>query len=211
MLIKRLVVGMLKTNCYIVVDESCSEGIIIDPGENAKLILQTVSELGISVKYIILTHSHFDHICAAKEVKEKTGAKLIVHQCENECLSFKYVVDFYPLMKRRYKEVTSDITVNGGETFTFGNLQAKIINTPGHTKGSCIIIINDCIFTGDTLLRGQCGRCDLPTGSTEDMNNSLKTIYSLDGDYKLYPGHFDESTLSYERENNPYMLEAVGL
>lgn len=202
---------MLKTNCYIVADEASRKGIIIDPGENAKLILQTVSELGVSIKYIMLTHSHFDHICAAKEVKQKTGAKLIVHSCEEACLSAKYVIDFYPPMKRRYKEVSADITINGGETFEFGNLCAKFVNTPGHTKGSCIIIIDDCIFTGDTLLRGQCGRCDLPTGNTEDMNNSLKIIYSLEGDYKLYPGHFDESTLSYERDNNPYMREAVGL
>ncbi len=104
----------------------------------------------------------------------------------------------------------NDILANEGTKVTFGGMTATYMATPGHTPGSSVIRIGDCLFTGDTLFRHECGRCDLEGGDFSAMLRSLKRLHDLDGDYKVFPGHEGISTLNEERAYNPYMLQAMG-
>lgn len=209
MKIMQLCVGMVATNCYIVYDENSREAVVIDPGDNAPSILHAVQEEKLTVKYVLLTHAHFDHILAAHEVLAQTGAKYVVPEADTWLLSRENMGQFRALA-RSYVQDTPDILATEGTQITFGSLTATYMNTPGHTPGSSVIQIEDCLFTGDTLFRHECGRCDLEGGDFGLMLRSLKRLYDLEGDYKVLPGHEGISTLSEERVANPYMLQAVG-
>ena len=209
MKIMQLCVGMVATNCYIVYDEVSREAAVIDPGDNAPSILHAVDEEKLTVKYVLLTHAHFDHILAAHEVLEKTGAKYVVPEADTWLLKRENMGQFRGLA-RSYVQDTPDILAIEGTQITFGGLTAIYMNTPGHTPGSSVIQIGDCLFTGDTLFRHECGRCDLEGGDFGLMLRSLKRLHDLEGDYKVLPGHEGISTLSEERVYNPYMLQAVG-
>lgn len=209
MKIMQLCVGMVATNCYIVYDENSREAVVIDPGDNAPSILHAVQEEKLTVKYVLLTHAHFDHILAAHEVLAQTGAKYVVPEGDTWLLSRENMGQFRALA-RSYVQDTPDILATEGTQITFGSLTATYMNTPGHTPGSSVIQIEDCLFTGDTLFRHECGRCDLEGGDFGLMLRSLKRLHDLEGDYKVLPGHEGISTLSEERVANPYMLQAVG-
>lgn len=209
MKIMQVCVGMVGTNCYLVFDEASREAAIIDPGDNAASILQTVRKENLTVKYVLLTHAHFDHILAAHEVLKVTGAQYVVPEADMWLLSETAMGDFRPFV-RGYIEDAPDIRATEGTELTFGALTAVYLSTPGHTQGSSVIRIEDCLFTGDTLFRHECGRCDLEGGDFPTMLRSLKRLYDLEGDYKVFPGHEGFSTLAEERISNPYMLQAVG-
>lgn len=208
MKIMQLCVGVVGTNCYIVYDENSKEAAVIDPGENAASILSAASKESLAIKYVLLTHAHFDHILAAHEVLEKTGAKYVVPEGDLWLLKRENMGQFRSFAST-YVEDVPDILANEGTKVTFGDLTAVYMNTPGHTPGSSVIQINDCLFTGDTLFRHECGRCDLEGGDFGQMLHSLKRLHDLEGDYKVLPGHEELSTLSEERVANSYMLQAV--
>ena len=205
----QLCVGVVGTNCYIVYDEKSREAAVIDPGDNAKSILHAVSEEKLKVKYVLLTHAHFDHILAAHEVLEATGAQFVCPEADIWLLNRDNMGQFRSLA-RTYVQDTPDILAKEGTEVTFGDLTAHYMSTPGHTPGSSVIRIGDCLFTGDTLFRHECGRCDLKGGDFSAMLRSLKRLYELDGEYKVFPGHEGISTLSEERAYNPYMRQAMG-
>lgn len=209
MKVLQLCVGMVATNCYIVFDEVSREAAVIDPGDSAPSILHAVDEEKLTVRYVLLTHAHFDHILAAHEVLEKTGAKYVVPEADTWLLKRENMGQFRAIA-RGYVEDTPDILATEGTQLTFGGLTATYMNTPGHTPGSSVIQIGDCLFTGDTLFRHECGRCDLEGGDFGVMLRSLKRLHDLEGDYKVLPGHEGLSTLAEERVANPYMLQAVG-
>ena len=209
MKIMQLCVGMIATNCYIVYDENTREAAVIDPGDNARSILKAVEQEKLTVKYVMLTHAHFDHLLAAHGVLEATGAQYVVPEGDLWLLKYENMEDFGG-MARSYVEDTPDIVAKEGTQITFGGLTATYMNTPGHTPGSSVIRIGDCLFTGDTLFRHECGRCDLKGGDFGKMLQSLKRLHDLEGDFKVLPGHEGISTLSEERAVNPYMLQAVG-
>lgn len=209
MKVLQLCVGMVATNCYIVFDEQSREAAVIDPGDSAPSILHAVDEEKLTVRYVLLTHAHFDHILAAHEVLEKTGAKYVVPEADTWLLKRENMGQFRAIA-RGYVEDTPDILATEGTQLTFGGLTATYMNTPGHTPGSSVIQIGDCLFTGDTLFRHECGRCDLEGGDFGVMLRSLKRLHDLEGDYKVLPGHEGLSTLAEERAANPYMLQAVG-
>ena len=203
-----LVVGGIGTNCHIVGDESTKEAAVIDPGEGAGKILSVLGENGLKLKYILLTHGHFDHILAVPAVKEATGAQVVIHESDAYCLT-----DPRGSLGPRgngLKGPPADIKAKDGDVFTVGALRFTYLHTPGHTPGSCVILCGDIMFSGDTLFQGDCGRCDLPGGNYGQMLGSLKRLYELEGDYKVYPGHENSTTLNTERKTNSYMLEAVG-
>ena len=210
MIINRIQVGILATNCYIIKDQATGEGVVIDPGAASQKIISAIDEMGVCVKYIFLTHAHFDHVFDASYIKEHTGAKIVVSRTENELLKTQYVCEIRPSIARKYNEVSGDILVDDQSVLKVGNIEARFISTPGHTPGSCVIIMGDCMFSGDTLFKGTCGRCDFPRGDYSKMLESLKKLYFLDGDFKVYPGHMEETTLDYERKTNCNMREAVG-
>ena len=209
MKVMQLTVGVVGTNCYIVYDESTREAAVIDPGDNAKSILHAVAEEKLTVRYVLLTHAHFDHILAVHDVLEATRAQFVCPEADTWLLSRDNMGQFRSLA-RSYVQDTPDILAGEGTAVTFGGLTAVYMSTPGHTPGSSVIRIGDCLFTGDTLFRHECGRCDLEGGDFSAMLRSLKRLSELEGDYKVLPGHEGISTLDEERAANPYMLQARG-
>jgi glyoxylase-like metal-dependent hydrolase (beta-lactamase superfamily II) len=183
-----LVVGMVSTNCYIVYDTETREAAVIDPGDRAGVILEAVKGNDLTVRYIFLTHGHFDHVLALEEVRGATGAKAVAHEDEG---------------------VKADILTHDGETFLLGGTAVDVLHTPGHTPGSVCYRVKDLLFTGDTLFEDDCGRCDLPGGDYSLMLKSLRRLAELEGDYKVYPGHDVSTALSREREHNRNMREAL--
>lgn len=205
----QMCVGMVSTNCYIFYDENTMEGAVIDPGDNAAGILCEIDKAGVRLTHILLTHGHFDHILAVHEISEKTGAKLVIHKDDEWLLSYSAMGEFKPFVKN-FVETPVDIHAEEGTKVQIGSLTAEYLHTPGHTPGSCCIRVGDVLFTGDTLFRHECGRCDLAGGDFSLMLKSLKRLHDMKGDYKVLPGHDAISTLADERAWNPYMRQATG-
>ena len=197
MLIKCLTVGPIETNCYIVTDENTLECAVIDPGDESNTIMNYLEENHLKAKYIFLTHGHFDHVLAVNAVQEQTGATVCMNQMDAGEGEFRFQP---PAGTVWYKE---------GDTFQVGGLTFKVMETPGHTPGGVCLICQDAIFSGDTLFRDSCGRTDLPGGDMAVQLKSLKRLYDLPGDYEVYPGHMDCTTLDRERRFNYYMKYAA--
>ena len=171
MQIKRLIVGELETNCYLLISEN--ELGIIDPGGEAEKILKEIKKTKAEPKYIINTHCHLDHVLANEKIKKETGAKVLIHETEKDFLKFK--------VDRFLKE---------GDKIKIGDSVLKVLCTPGHTKGSICLLGQDFIFSGDTLFEKGYGRTDLPGGSQKDLEESLKRLSKLlKPGIVVYPGH----------------------
>ncbi|MGM9677843.1 MAG: MBL fold metallo-hydrolase [Butyricicoccus sp.] len=214
MQIKQFVVGDVATNCYLVYDEKTLEGAIVDPGDNADRLIREIESAKIKLKYILLTHAHFDHILAVGAIKRATGAQVVVSR-KDEYL-FDASASLSPFgaygrdLMNRFDFPGADIWMTEELALEFGGMKLKFHSTPGHTPGSHVIQLDDSIlFTGDTLFCQSCGRTDLPGGSWPVMLQSLKKLYNLPGDYQVLPGHEGLSTLERERKTNPYMRQAV--
>ena len=201
MLIKTLPVGMIETNCYIVTDETTLNCAVIDPGDESNTILDYVESNHLKVSYIFLTHGHFDHTMAATAVYEETGAKICMHRADSNA-----TVQDAPY---RFNPPEDTIWYKEGDKFTVGALEFSVLETPGHTPGGVTLLCEDAMFCGDTLFRDSCGRTDLPGGSMPQLLGSLKRLYDLPGDFEVYPGHMDSTTLSRERRFNYYMKYAL--
>lgn len=214
MQIKQFVVGDVATNCYLVWDEKSHEGAIVDPGDCAEQLIQTIQEDHVQLKYILLTHAHFDHILAVGAIQRATGAQVVVSKKDEYLLDANAALSPFGAygrqLMRRFDFPGVDIWAEEGTSVTFGGMTATYYSTPGHTPGSCVIRLDDAVlFTGDTLFRENCGRTDLPGGNWNDMLRSLKKLHDMPGDYRVLPGHEGLSTLEHERQHNPYMAEAV--
>lgn len=200
-----LTVGAYQTNCYIVTADDKS-AVVIDPGAEADKIINKAKELGAKVKYILLTHGHFDHIGAADAVKRAFPESRIVVMKADEDICRNAA-----LVGGCNATADPDMLVEDGDIIKVAELSFKYMATPGHTKGSAIIICEDKIFSGDTIMSRTCGRTDLFGGSTKDIRSSLKKIGMLSGDYDIYPGHGPETNMAVERYANPYLRKAMGL
>ena len=202
--VKVLQVGPIGTNCYILEDEKARAAAIIDPGDEAGRILPVIEDDGVDVKYILLTHGHFDHIMAAEELKKEWGIKICACEKELEVLrdsKKNLMMDYY----RKDYTLEPDLTVCDGETFEAAGVTWKVIETPGHTIGSCCYYIEseDLLFAGDTLFRTSYGRVDLPTGDAMSMLASVKKLLTLPETVKVYPGHMGVTSIEYEKKHNP--------
>lgn len=202
--------GPLKTNCYLLRDLDTNKMAIVDPGGISKKLDDDIEKfLKENFCYIILTHGHFDHIRKAQRYKELTNSKIIISEDEKDFtedsslnLSCKFGQKPIPYFK-------SDIFVNEGDIISLGNTKIKVIKTPGHTRGSVCYLVDDCIFSGDTLMKDSIGRTDLNTGNFNDMINSIKKLSLLEVDYKIYPGHGETTSLNYEKNNNIYFRKVI--
>ena len=201
--IKTLVTGPVAGNCYIVFDEN-KDALVIDPGDEADKILAEIEKNGVTVSKIVLTHGHFDHTSAVPEVKAKTGAEVLIGEKDFDMTNSAKLSLAGPF-GIGYTPFVCDTKLKEGDTITVGTMSYKIIETPGHTKGSICLIGEDVIFSGDTLFLGSCGRTDFPGGSFAEMKASLKRLAQIDGNYYVYSGHGPRTTLDFERNNNPYM------
>lgn len=210
MILKRLKVNTAlgePTNCYIVEDEESRETMVIDPGGEADKIIDMLDTLGIDkLKYIYLTHCHGDHFGAILEVKAKKGGKVLIHRDDAEGLynpeiSLTYYIGMADI------ELEADSRVDEGDIIHLGNLEFKVIHTPGHTKGgTCLYCEKEALlFSGDTLFKGTWGRTDLPTSSFPDIIESItQKLTILPDDTIVYPGHGRMTTI---REEEPIYLE----
>ena len=201
MLIKTLPVGQLETNCYVVTNETTLDCVVIDPGDEGNTILDYIESNRLHCVAVFLTHGHFDHVGAADYVAEETGACVYMNKNDDarydEAGYMRYAL---PENGRYYGE---------GDVIDAAGLRFEIYATPGHTRGGVTIRCEDALFTGDTLFKGSCGRTDLPGGDMEQELASLRKICLLPGDYEVYPGHMDASTLERERQFNYYCRAAL--
>lgn len=206
MILKRLEVGGFMSNCYIVGCQETKEAVVIDPGAEPEVILAALEEADLKVKYIINTHGHIDHIGAVKEVREATGAPVIIHKedaslFENDHENLSMFVGTQLILAPAEK------VVEEGDTITFGSdYTMKVIHTPGHTRGGMSLHMDSVVFTGDTLFAASIGRSDLPGGNHRQLISAIKEkLFPLGDDTVVYPGHGPESTIGREKKVNPFL------
>ena len=200
MLIKTIPVGRLAANCYVVADENTLACAVVDPGDESGAILDYLEENRLCCRLILLTHGHADHVSAAAALAEETGAQVCMSRRDVQ-VPLGTGEGFVPPENTRF--------CTDGEQLCAGGLTFTVMETPGHTPGGLTFRCEDALFTGDTLFSGSCGRTDLPGGSMPDMLASLARLASLEGDFEVYPGHMDSTTLQAERRCNYYMRYAL--
>ena len=196
----RLPLGVYQANCYIIREEHSTSCCVLDPGGEAKKVLEFMQVRNLTLDAILLTHGHFDHVGAVKELHEATGCK--VYLCaEDLSLPAKWTAG----------ELTYTDTYGEGDVLELSGLTIRVLHTPGHTAGSVCLLVDDTLYTGDTLFARSCGRTDLPGGDSQVILTSLRRLHDLEGDYTVCPGHSGSTTLSLEREYNPFMKQARAL
>ena len=199
--------GPMKNNCYIVTDEKTGDTAVIDPSFKSHILAKEIEPLKDQIKYILLTHRHFDHLLGAAYIRELTGAKAAIHRLDKEGLSdpdISRATKSGGMPPDAQKCFDADILLEDGGVLTMGETVITAMHTPGHTEGSVCYIIGDSLFSGDTLFRECIGRCDLPTGNFERMKESLAKIKALPVT-NIYPGHEEATTLDHELKYNTYM------
>lgn len=200
------VLGMVGTNCYIIVNETSKQCIVVDPADDAEAIYGVVLRSECKLEGILLTHGHFDHMLAADELREKSGAKIYAGKEEIDVLS-NATYNLSGVMGGFATTLSADVYLEDGQEFMIAGIKMTAIHTPGHTKGSMCYYIpeHNTLISGDTLFAESVGRTDFPTGSMSQIVNSIKTkLFVLPDDTKVLPGHGDETSISYEKRYNPY-------
>ena len=189
-----LPLGDYQTNCYIVHEENSTACLIIDPGYEPEIISSYLEEKGLRPEAILLTHCHFDHVGAVKDLAAQYDCKVFLDKKE---LAMPPMLTNGPLY---YTDGYGD-----GDTLTLAGIPIQVLETPGHTPGSVCLILEDTMFSGDTLFAGSCGRTDLPCGDARAMRDSLRRLAALSENYRVCPGHGPSSTLNREKQTNPYL------
>lgn len=200
---QRFSLGDLATNSYVLFDEKNGVAALFDAPAEADRIIAFLNEKGLSLKYIFLTHAHFDHIMALSELKETTGAQIVIHRDEEQYLNNTELnLSYFPL-----PSVKADIKVCDGDVIEFADVKIKVIHTPGHTLGGVCYLFDETLVSGDTLFYGSIGRYDFPMGDFDTEINSIKEkLMVLPDNIKVYPGHGPATTIGNERKENPYLL-----
>jgi len=206
-LIETLPVGDLQTNCYIVADEPSGEAIVIDPGGDAPAILDTVARHKWTVKMVINTHGHFDHIMANKDIVEATGAPLAVHPDDASMLTSP-LRSFSVFAGKTSPSQAPTVELVDGSVVQVGKIKFTVLHTPGHSPGSISLYNAEekVVFSGDALFQMGIGRTDFPGGSMPVLCKSIRErLFTLPDDTVVYSGHGPETSIGYERANNPWL------
>ena len=200
--VKLLRVGPIGTNCYILEDDQTNLAAVIDPGDEPELIQEALEKEGVEVRYLLLTHGHYDHTTAVPALhRVYPQADIYIHQADANGAGST----LFPLAG----EVDDLKLYDEGDVIRLGDHEIQVLHTPGHSPGSVTLKVEDVLFTGDTLFAGSCGRTDLRGGSYEQIMQSLKRLGELKGDFHVCPGHEATSTLERERRSNPFLMEAM--
>lgn len=206
MKIQQFPVGPLEANCYLIVDESTGEAAVLDPGGSSQQLNTAIQIVGEErLRYILLTHGHFDHIGGVSDLLKRTKAKVLIMEEDGEFPSDNNLNLSGPVMGRETEPFPVGRRLHDGDSFVLGKTKFTVIHTPGHTCGSCCFLAGDALFTGDTLMNGGVGRTDFPTGDYGALSRSLHRLARMPGDYTVYPGHGAPTTLEQERKYNPYL------
>ncbi len=202
MKVKLLRVGPIGTNCYILEDDQTNLAAVIDPGDEPELIQEALEKEGVEVRYLLLTHGHYDHTTAVPALhRVYPQADIYIHQADANGAGST----LFPLAG----EVDDLKLYDEGDVIRLGDHEIQVLHTPGHSPGSVTLKVEDVLFPGDTLFAGSCGRTDLRGGSYEQIMQSLKRLGELKGDFHVCPGHEATSTLERERRSNPFLMEAM--
>ena len=192
--LKTLTLGAYQTNCYLL--SNGTDAVVIDPGYEPDTILDALE--GLTLKAILLTHGHFDHVGGVKQLAAETGCKVYI--CAEELNMPSRLAGGGIYHTDTYKD---------GDVLHLAGLEWKVLQTPGHTPGGVCLLCGDALFSGDTLFAGTCGRTDLPGGDYQTIRKSLQKLAALEGNLQVLPGHGPASNLELERRLNPYMQESL--
>lgn len=196
--------GDIEVNCYFVYDDATKRAIVIDPGQDSEKVIDKITELNLKPELLINTHGHFDHIFSDDIIRTKYNVPLAIHKNDSEMLSDP-LKNASVMIGIPARIKAAEILFDAETEFETGFCRYSIINTPGHTAGSVSILINNLLFSGDTLFCGSIGRTDLPTGDDRDMKNSLNKLKKLDENTVLYPGHGIFSSIGKELSTNMFL------
>jgi len=205
MILKTLVVGPFAVNCYILACQKTREGVVIDPGDEAERIIEVIEAENLSLKYLLLTHAHVDHVLGIPDLQERLDVQTLMHREDSfliknllaQAVSFGLSIRGTPRIDGYVKE---------GDVIAFGTRSLQVIHTPGHTPGGICLLGKGEVFVGDTLFAGSIGRTDLPGGSYQTLIQSIKSkLFSLDDRLRVYPGHGPPTTIEEEKLHNPFL------
>ena len=206
-IIKLKPLSVCDTNSYIVSSQK-QNAALIDAPADADYILRVLEKRGLTLKKILLTHGHFDHVGAVADLAEATGCRVYIHRLDIDKLSTDtdgLLINFFRVkgLRRLYDGA---VAVDDGDILTLDELEFDVVHTPGHTSGSVCYILDDVMFSGDTIFARSVGRTDMPDGDYRKLMNSMEIIKDLGGNLRILPGHMEETTLDKERRFNPYLL-----
>lgn len=197
---ERIVVGDLAVNCCLLYDEE-RNAVVIDPGDDADRLIAYIRKENLRIQAILLTHVHFDHIQAVRELQAETGASLCVHEADVPALTDAT----YSMVMTPY-DLSADRVLHDGDVIKNGKLILTVLHTPGHTRGSVCYQCGTTLFAGDTLFAGSIGRTDFAGGDFTAMRQSLARLAQLSDDIRVVPGHGEETTIGYEKRTNPFLV-----
>jgi glyoxylase-like metal-dependent hydrolase (beta-lactamase superfamily II) len=208
MIVRQYEVGSLSVFAYLVADEKTKAGLFIDPAAETDKLVREAESLGLEIKYIVNTHSHIDHVMGNREMVKKTGARIVIHEADEETLVRPpaYLLEMF----NATASPPADILVREGDLIEAGSVSLRVLHTPGHSPGAICLYQEGMVFTGDTLFVGGVGRTDFPGCSWEDLENSIRTkLFALPGKTVVYPGHqygaTPTSTIDHEKRHNPFV------
>ena len=206
--VRGVVVGLFQENCWIVGSRQRGEAVVIDPGDEPEEILALARDMGVKITRVLASHAHLDHIMAARDIVDASGAPFLLHAADLR------IAEYMPEAARQWlsRDVapapTPDVFPVDGDDIDVAGVTLKVIHTPGHTPGSVSLYAAEAhlLFSGDTLFRESIGRTDLPGGDTPTILKSIRQrLYGLPEDTRVLPGHMQETSIGHERRHNPFV------
>ena len=198
--------NMMGVNTYIVYDEETKKGIVIDPSFNPQIIIDCINTEDIEIEAILLTHGHFDHIAGVDAVRKQFGVPVYIHADDADML-FSAEKNHSVLVRLNIETDPAENTFKSGDMLEFAGMKFGVLGTPGHTMGSVCFLMGDMMFTGDTLFYMGIGRTDLGGADPRKMQDSLEVLRKIPEDLIVHPGHGQSSSLAFEKDNNPFLVQ----